>query len=66
MDDGKFDDRIDQGSGKAKEWTGRATGDRGLEREGRTQSGLAGAKIKIRQAVKDVARAFRQRRSGRS
>lgn len=66
MDDKRFDDRIDQGTGKAKEWAGRATGDRGLEREGRTQSALAGVKIKLRHVGKDIGRIFRTRpRRGR-
>lgn len=65
MADEKFYDRIDQGSGKAKEWAGRATGDRRLEGEGRAQSGLAGAKIKLRGAVRKIVRAFRPPRGSR-
>jgi uncharacterized protein YjbJ (UPF0337 family) len=56
----KFEDRIEQGSAKAKEWAGRVTGDRRLEREGRTQAGFAGARIKIRDAVRSLVRAFRR------
>jgi uncharacterized protein YjbJ (UPF0337 family) len=65
MEDGKFEDRIDQGAGKAKEWAGRATGDRGLEREGRAQSGIAGAKVKLREAARHVIDVFRERRGNR-
>lgn len=65
MADERFYDRIDQGAGKAKEWTGRATGDRHLEREGRAQSGLAGAKIKLRGVVHKIVRAFRPPRGSR-
>ncbi len=60
MDHRKFDDRIEQGSGKAKQWAGRVTGDRRLEREGRTEAGLAGARIKLRDAVRSLFRAFRR------
>lgn len=59
MDNRRFDDRIDQATGKAKEWTGRATGDRGLEREGRAQSGFARAKIKVQDAFRKIVRAVR-------
>ncbi len=60
MDHRKFDDRIEQGTGKAKEWAGRMTGDRRLEREGRTAAGFAGARIKIRDAFRSLVRAFRR------
>ena len=44
-------DKIDQATGKAKEVGGKATGDKDLESEGKTQHGVAKAK----DAVKDAA-----------
>lgn len=61
MDARNLDDRIDQGTGKAKQWAGRAAGARRLEREGRTQSAVARVKIRLRQVGKDIARIFRAR-----
>jgi uncharacterized protein YjbJ (UPF0337 family) len=37
----RLHNRVDRVSGKAKEWTGRATGNTRREREGRIQAGLA-------------------------
>lgn len=61
-DTGKFDDRVDQTSGHAKEWAGKATGDDDLEREGRAQHDIAETKLdlrhvgeKVKDAVSDTA-----------
>ncbi|HEY0640866.1 MAG TPA: CsbD family protein [Pseudonocardiaceae bacterium] len=53
-DTGRFDDRVDQASGKAKEWAGRATDDRDLEAEGRTQHGVAKTKADVREGAEKV------------
>lgn len=58
----KFEDRVDRASGKAKEWAGRTTGNARLQREGRLQAGLAGAKITVRDTVKKLMAAVQQRR----
>jgi uncharacterized protein YjbJ (UPF0337 family) len=61
-DTGRFNDKVDQASGKTKEWAGRTTDDRDLEREGRTQHGIAETKEnardmgdKVKDAVSDTA-----------
>jgi uncharacterized protein YjbJ (UPF0337 family) len=57
-DTGKFDDKVDQVSGKTKEWTGKATDDERLEAEGKTQHGIAETRENLRDAgekVKDAA-----------
>ena len=56
-DTGRFNDKVDQVSGKTKEWAGRATDDERLEAEGRTQHATAETKENVREAgdkVKDV------------
>jgi hypothetical protein len=55
----KFDDRIAQSTAKAKQWAGRLTGDRRLEREGRTAAWFAGVRIKLRDAARRLSRTFR-------
>lgn len=50
----RFEDRVDQVSGKAKEWTGRAADDEDLEREGKTQHGIAETKEGVRDAAEKV------------
>jgi uncharacterized protein YjbJ (UPF0337 family) len=57
-DTGKCSDKVDQASGKTKEWAGRATDDERLEAEGRTQYDVAEIKENLRQAgekVRDAA-----------
>jgi uncharacterized protein YjbJ (UPF0337 family) len=51
---GKFDDKVDQVSGKTKEWAGKATDDEQLEAEGRTQHDVAKTKENLREAVEKV------------
>lgn len=56
-DTGRFNDKVDQASGKTKEWAGKATDDKDLEREGKAQHGIAEAKENVRDAgtkVKDA------------
>jgi uncharacterized protein YjbJ (UPF0337 family) len=58
----RFGDQVDEASGKTKEWAGKATGDRDLEREGQVQHGVAETKEtardvgeKVKDAVSDAA-----------
>jgi uncharacterized protein YjbJ (UPF0337 family) len=53
-DTGRFDDKVDQASGKTKEWAGRATDDEQLEAEGKTQHGIAETKETVRDGVDKV------------
>jgi uncharacterized protein YjbJ (UPF0337 family) len=53
-DTGRFNDNVDQVSGRTKEWAGRATDDRDLEREGKAQHGIAEAKENLRDAGEKV------------
>ena len=57
-DTDRFEDRVDQVSGKTKEWAGKATDDERLEAEGKTQHEVAETKGNLRDAadkVKDAA-----------
>ena len=61
-DTGRFNDKVDQASGKTKEWAGKATDDKDLEREGQAQHGIAETKEnardmtdKVKDAVSDTA-----------
>lgn len=56
-------DELNRVSGKAKEWTGRATGNARLQRRGRIQSGLAKVKITGRNTAQKVVTTLRKRRS---
>jgi uncharacterized protein YjbJ (UPF0337 family) len=54
----RFEDRVDQASGKTKKMAGKATGDERLEAEGTTQHKVAKTKGNLREAggkVKDAA-----------
>jgi uncharacterized protein YjbJ (UPF0337 family) len=57
--DDRLDNKVDQGSGKAKEFTGKITGDPELESEGRTQAKTAKTKDKLEKAGEEVAKAGR-------
>lgn len=46
----RFEDRVDQASGKTKEWAGKATDDERLEAEGKTQHDIAETKGDLREA----------------
>jgi uncharacterized protein YjbJ (UPF0337 family) len=46
----RFEDRVDQVSGKTKEWAGKAADDERLEAEGRTQHKVAETKHDLREA----------------
>lgn len=50
----RFEDRVDQVSGKTKEWAGKATDDERLEAEGRTQHDVAETKGNLREAGEKV------------
>jgi uncharacterized protein YjbJ (UPF0337 family) len=52
----KARNKIDEAAGKAKEKTGQATGDRSLEREGRTDR----AKADLKQAGEKAKDAFKK------
>jgi uncharacterized protein YjbJ (UPF0337 family) len=58
------DDRADRVAGKAKETTGRVTGDRRLESEGRTQRSKGKIKEKLRE-VTDTIRGAAEGARGR-
>lgn len=54
----RFEDRVDQASGKSKKLAGKATGDERLEAEGTTQHKVAKTRVNLRKAgskVKDAA-----------
>ena len=59
-DTDKFGDRVDQASGKAKEWAGKATDDESLEAEGTTQHEVAESKADLRDAADKVKDAFKR------
>lgn len=65
MPNSTLNDRIDQASGTAKKWAGRATRDPALERSGRIQSGMAGTRIKVRGVVKKIMTRIQERRANR-
>lgn len=56
----RFGDRLDHVSGKAKEWAGRAAGNARLQRQGQLQSGLASAKITVRNTAKKLTTRFQE------
>lgn len=56
-DTGRFNDKVDQASGRTKEWAGKATDDRDLEREGKAQHGIAETKENVRDAADKVKNA---------
>jgi uncharacterized protein YjbJ (UPF0337 family) len=56
----RFGDRVDQASGKAKEWAGKATDNERLEAEGKAQHEVAETKGDLREAVDKVKDAFRR------
>ena len=49
-----MDDRADRVAGKAKETTGKVTGDRRLESEGKTQRSKGKIKEKLREATDTI------------
>ena len=60
-DDDRFDDKVDEGSGKVKETAGKATGDEDLRREGETQKDTAQLKEQVKDTVDKAKEAFRKK-----
>lgn len=60
----RLGDELSRASGKAKQWTGRATGNATLQRRGRFQAGLAKVRITARSMTKKLLARLRER-SGR-
>lgn len=60
-DDDRFDDKVDEGSGKVKEAAGKATGDEDLRREGETQKDTAQLKEKVKDTVDKAKETFQNK-----
>jgi len=58
--DDKAKNKIDEGTGKLKETTGRATGDDSLRAEGEGQKDVAQTKDNLQDAANKVKDAFRK------
>ena len=56
----RFDDRVDQAGGKAKEWAGKLTDNERLEAEGKSQHEVAETKGDLKEAADKVKDAFRR------
>ena len=60
-DDDRFDDKVDEGSGKVKETAGKATGDEDLRREGEAQKDTAQLKEKVKDTVDKAKETFQKK-----
>ena len=58
--DDKLDNKIEEGAGKFKETTGRATGDESLRAEGEAQKDTAQLKDKVQDAAEKVKDIFKK------
>lgn len=58
--DDKVKNKIDEGTGKLKETTGRATGDESMRAEGEGQKDVAQMKDKLQDAASKVKDAFKK------
>ncbi len=61
MADDRFDEKVDEGSGKVKETAGKVSGDEDLRREGETQKDTAQLKEKVKDTVEKAKETFRNK-----